>query len=95
MPHPPRKGTSLGAPPSGVLVELVDRLEAQAEELGRLKAITAVSETVSGQERERAERLENEVIELRAKLAQHQARPRRWWQPHRHPLTGPSSAGLA
>ena len=35
----PRKGTPPGAPLSEVLVELVDRLEAQAEELGRLKAI--------------------------------------------------------
>ena len=40
-----------GAPLPDVLAELVNRLEAQAEELGRLKAITAAAETTSGQER--------------------------------------------
>ena len=68
-----------------MLAELVNRLEAQAEELGRLKAITAAAETTSDQEHERAEQLETEVIELRAKeVAELEApAPRRWWRPRR------------
>ena len=79
----PRKGTSSGASLSDVLVELVSRLEAQAEELGRLKAITAAAETTSDQEHARAEQLETEVIALRAKVAELEAQPRRWWRPRR------------
>ena len=66
-----------------MLAELVNRLEAQAEELGRLKAITAAAETTSDQEHERAEQLETELIELRAKLAELEAQPRRRWRPRR------------
>lgn len=74
----PRRGTPSEAPQQpGLLVELVGRLEAQAEELGRLKSITAAAETTAGQERERSRRLEDEVIELRAKIAELEAKPRR------------------
>ena len=80
----PRQGTAAESPQPDVLAELVNRLEAQAEELGRLKAITAVAETTSDQEHERAEQLETEVIELRAKVAELEAQqPRRWWRPRR------------
>ena len=48
----PRQGTADEAPQPDVLAELVNRLEAQAEELGRLKAITAAAETTSDQEHE-------------------------------------------
>ena len=80
----PRQGTAAESPQPDVLAELVNRLEAQAEELGRLKAITAAAETTSDQEHERAEQLETEVIELCAKVAELEAQqPRRWWRPRR------------
>ena len=79
----PPQGTAAEAPQPDVLAKLVNRLEAQAEELGRLKAITAAAETTSDQEHERAEQLETEVIEPRAKLAELEAQPRRWWRPRR------------
>ena len=79
----PRQGTAAESPQPDVLAELVNRLEAQAEELGRLKAITAAAETTSDQEHARTEQLETEVIELRAKLAELEAQPRRWWRPRR------------
>ena len=67
----PRQGTAAESPQPDVLAELVSRLEAQAEELGRLKAITAAAETTSDQEHA-----------LRAKVAELEAQqPRRWWRP--------------
>jgi excisionase family DNA binding protein len=62
--------------------ELFDRLERQARELGELRALTREAESVRNrerQERERADRLESELFEARARVAELEARRRRWF----------------
>lgn len=62
------------APQGNVSVaDLLDRLTAQAEELGRLRALTASSEVVVEQERAEADRLRAEVVELRARVVELEA----------------------
>jgi hypothetical protein len=71
-----------------VVGELLDRLERQAGELAELRLLTRQADSlrlVADQERDRAEQLERELIELRSRLAAAEARAgqqsrRRWWQ---------------
>ena len=66
-----------------MLRDMVETIERQAMELGRLRAITEAAETVSEQERQHAARLEAEIVTLRAELAElRDTAPtkRRWWQ---------------
>jgi hypothetical protein len=83
----PAEAAPLGAAAPGVIVgELLDRLERQAGELAmRLLEREAESLRVrAGQEHERADRLESELHELRARLTTAEAvaapQPRRRWR---------------
>lgn len=61
-------------------VELLDRLQAQAVEIGELRALTRESDTARLQAEQataRADALEVELFELRAKVAE--IRPRKRW----------------
>lgn len=68
-----------------MMVEVLDRLERQAAELGELRALTREADSLRA-DRERLEaslyEAHAKVIELEARLVEAQ-RPRRWW--HRRP----------
>jgi len=91
MRHEVPRGTPAEAGASeATLTGLIDRLEHQAEELGRLRALTERAETLKSQEHDHAERLEAELIELRATVAAFELREQqhgRWWRIRRrqHP----------
>ncbi len=76
------RGASHGAShETALLGELLDRLEAQAAELGQLRALTREADSLRA-DRERLEEAlweqRAKVTELEARLAQAE-RPRRWW----------------
>ena len=67
---------------SGVMSELLDRLERQAGELGELRALTRQAESLQAERAEFERALYEErakVMELEAKLAKAQQPRRRWW----------------
>lgn len=72
MGHEAEGGTSEAIP------ALLDRLQEQAEEIGRLRAITVQADSL----RDHAERVEADLVEARATIAALEARiaarPRRW-----------------
>ncbi len=74
--------------------ELLDRLEAQAAELGELRALTREADSLRG-DRERLEvslyEASAKVTELEARLAEVQ-RPRRWWHRRQSAETSAPSA---
>lgn len=79
--HAPQGPGSNGATPPG-LAELVAIIERQATELAEAKLLTRQAESLSvvaEQERQRANELEAQLHELRAKLAQAEAQ-RPWWR---------------
>lgn len=86
MGHTPGGGT-----PGVSAVELLDRLQAQAVEIGELRALTRESESArlrASQEAARADALVVELLELRAKVAELEATQpldRRSWLPSRRP----------
>jgi hypothetical protein len=86
MGHTPGGGT-LGVS----AVELLDRLQAQAVEIGELRALTRESESArlrASQEAARADALVVELLELRAKVAELEATQpldRRSWLSSRRP----------
>ena len=78
----PRSTSSEAASTSDVILEMAKRLELQGEQIGAMRQLTQQAETISQQERDRADELEGELLETRAKvivLEQQQAerRPRR------------------
>lgn len=78
------QGTTEGV----VLVDLLDRLERQASELGEMRALQKANAVVTEQDRDRAGQLEAENHELRAKMSvlEQQAAGRRWFR-RRQPAT--------
>jgi len=89
--EPPRQGTP---EPTAVVGELLAQLERQAErlermagELGQQKAITEHAESFGESERQLADELQAEVVELRSKVMtlEHQ-KGRRWFR-RRQPAT--------
>jgi len=87
--QPPRQGTP---EPTAVVGELLAQLERQAErlermagELGQQRAITEHAESFGESEKQLADELQSEVLELRAKVMELQA-GRRWFR-RRQPAT--------
>jgi len=89
--QPPRQGTP---EPAAVVGELLAQLERQAErlermagELGQQRAITEHAENFGESERQLADELQSEVVELRSKvMTLEQAAGRRWFR-RRQPAT--------
>jgi len=95
----PHRGGSQGGTLSIDVGELIDRLERQAGELGEMRALQRANDTVTQQERDRADRLQEELLEAKANLTGTEARistleerleaqqaPRRWFR-RRQPAT--------
>jgi len=89
--EPPREGTP---EPAAVVGELLVQLERQAErlermagELGQQKAITEHAESFGESERQLADELQAEVVELRSKVLTLELRAGRRWFRRRQPAT--------
>lgn len=63
-----------GGNPGVDVAGLIGRIEEQATELGRLRALQQVAETTSRQAEERADRLEEELLAARASLTELEAK---------------------
>jgi len=89
--EPPRQGTPENAAVVGELLAQIERqaerLERMAGELGQQKAIAQHAESFGESERQLADELQSEVLELRAKvMTLEQAAGRRWFR-RRQPAT--------
>jgi len=82
----PRSTSSEAASTSDVILEMAKRLELQGEQIGAMRQLTQQAETISQQEHERADELEGELLEMRAKVIVLEEQQQADRRPRRDPL---------